>query len=293
MSLARYINDLLHRYDCVIVPNFGGFVTNKIGARVNKETNVIYPPKKQVTFNTYLQHNDGLLANHIASTERISFEKSLEKITEEVATWKKQLEQGKLALQGVGVLTINEESKLFFEPDVSNNFLPESFGLAKTEASVITRKEVVDNSVIQENNRVIPLIIKRAAVAAIIVSLTYTGWNYVQSNNHQKEFINQQEKAIQSATFVINTPLPILDLKVSKEKTKNFHIVAGAFEEQSNAQKKLNELKNKGFEASIIGENSFGLTHVAYGSYGTKELARKALKNIKRNHSEEAWLLEK
>ena len=26
MTLANYINDLLYRYDCVIVPDFGGFV---------------------------------------------------------------------------------------------------------------------------------------------------------------------------------------------------------------------------------------------------------------------------
>ena len=31
MILATYINDLLYRYDCVIVPDFGGFVTNRVG----------------------------------------------------------------------------------------------------------------------------------------------------------------------------------------------------------------------------------------------------------------------
>ena len=69
MTLANYINDLLYRYDCVIVPNFGGFITNIIGANVSAEKNTFYPPKKQITFNVYLQHNDGLLANYIASSE--------------------------------------------------------------------------------------------------------------------------------------------------------------------------------------------------------------------------------
>ncbi|MDA9349687.1 hypothetical protein N9R21_07960, partial [Polaribacter sp.] len=32
MTVEKYINELLYRYDCVIVPNFGGFITNKIGA---------------------------------------------------------------------------------------------------------------------------------------------------------------------------------------------------------------------------------------------------------------------
>ena len=117
MTLADYINDLLYRYDCVIVPSFGGFVTNKIGAKFDK--NVIYPPKKQVTFNAYLQHNDGLLANYIASTEKISFEKATEKIAEEVNAWKNQLETGTITVAKVGALTRNEERRLLFEPNTS------------------------------------------------------------------------------------------------------------------------------------------------------------------------------
>ena len=48
MTIAKYINDLLYRYDCVIVPNFGGFITNRIGAKVNPFTNNFYPPTKQI-----------------------------------------------------------------------------------------------------------------------------------------------------------------------------------------------------------------------------------------------------
>ena len=78
MTLATYINDLLYRYDCVIVPDFGGFVTNRIGAKVNNYTHTFTPPKKQITFNKLLKHNDGLLANYIASAENISFERLLQ-----------------------------------------------------------------------------------------------------------------------------------------------------------------------------------------------------------------------
>jgi hypothetical protein len=73
MSLTNYINDLLYRYDCVIVPDFGGFVTNAISARVNHFSHTFYPPTKQLTFNSHLTNNDGLLANYIASSENISF----------------------------------------------------------------------------------------------------------------------------------------------------------------------------------------------------------------------------
>ena len=77
MNLANYINDLLYRYDCVIVPDFGGFVTNRIGAKLNSDTHTFSPPTKQIAFNSHLKHNDGLLANYIASSEQISFEKKV------------------------------------------------------------------------------------------------------------------------------------------------------------------------------------------------------------------------
>ena len=74
MNIANYISDLLYRYNCIIIPNFGGFVTNKISAKIDEASNMLYPPKKQITFNSHLKENDGLLANYIATSENISFE---------------------------------------------------------------------------------------------------------------------------------------------------------------------------------------------------------------------------
>ena len=296
MILADYVNDLLYRYDCVIVPNFGGFVTNKIGAQIDHSSNTIYPPKKQVTFNAYLQHNDGLLANYIASTEKISFEKATEKMAQEVETWKNQLEIGTVTVAKVGTLTRNKERKLLFEPSNSTNFLIDSFGLAQTQAASIGRVEeaVAEVKVLRDSNRdkVIPLIVKRSAAAAVLLGLVYTGWSYYETRNEQKEFLVSQQKKIQSATFIIDSPLPTINLKVSKkEEPKKFHVVAGAFQQTQNAEKKLKELKKEGFEAKIIGKNSFGLTQVVYGSYATRKIATNELIKIKKTVSKEAWLL--
>ncbi len=51
MAIANYIKDLLYRYDCVIVPHFGGFVTNKTSAQIDEDSLTFYPPTKQVGFN--------------------------------------------------------------------------------------------------------------------------------------------------------------------------------------------------------------------------------------------------
>jgi hypothetical protein len=48
MQLETYISDLLYRYDCVTVPQFGAFLTNRVSAKVHDSTHTFYPPKKSV-----------------------------------------------------------------------------------------------------------------------------------------------------------------------------------------------------------------------------------------------------
>ena len=50
-SVAHYISELLFLHDCVIVPEFGGFVGNKKSAQLNKTTGTLTPPSKQILFN--------------------------------------------------------------------------------------------------------------------------------------------------------------------------------------------------------------------------------------------------
>ena len=74
MQLQTYISDLLYRYECVTVPEFGSFLTRQVSANVNESTNTFYPPKKTLSFNEQIQKNDGLLAHYIADVEKIPFQ---------------------------------------------------------------------------------------------------------------------------------------------------------------------------------------------------------------------------
>ena len=73
MQLETYISDLLYRYECVTVPEFGAFLTQRVPAVINDATNAFYPPKKNLSFNEQIQKNDGLLARYIADVEKIPF----------------------------------------------------------------------------------------------------------------------------------------------------------------------------------------------------------------------------
>ena len=298
MKLATYINDLLYRYDCVIVPDFGGFVTNKIGAKANNFTHTFTPPTKQVTFNSLLKHNDGLLANYIASAENISFTKASTAISLSVIKWQNELQSKVVQIDSLGILSLNEEKQIIFEPNTAVNYLTESFGLDTVTSSAISRfKEQVkplNPLPVKEENKGIPAFIKYAATAAILLTLGFAGYNGYE-NNLQKENLANQEKAIQkkiqSATFVISNPLPTINLNVVKEVAKPFHIIAGAFQFAENAEKRVEELKAKGFDAQIIGINKWGLTQVTFNSYTNRNEATNNLYRIQKTVSKDAWLL--
>jgi len=298
MILANYINDLLYRYDCVIVPDFGGFITNRIGAKVNKFTHTFTPPTKQVTFNNLLKHNDGLLANYIASSENISFEKASSAISLSVIRWKNELQSKSVEIENLGSLSLTEDKKIIFDPNTHINYLTESFGLKTIESSAIIRYKEQLKPLIpvqeKEDHKKVPAFIKYAATAAILLTLGITGINRYQNNQQNEVFASQEkaiEKKIQSATFVISNPLPTISLNVTKEEAKSFHLIAGAFQFKENAKNKVKQLKTKGFDSKIIGTNKWGLTQVSFNSYSTRNEATNDLYKIRKTISKDAWLL--
>jgi len=304
MTTANYISDLLYRYECVIVPNFGGFVTNEISAKVNHFTHTFYPPSNQLTFNAHLQNNDGLLANYVAAAKKISYSEAMESIEKEVAEWKLLLQVELLELENIGSFKLNKERKLIFEPTSSINYLTSSFGLGTYVSPAIKRvvyKEKVkqlEKSSTGETKRKTPAFIKYAATAAILFALGTVGWNEYQKIEYKNlvaEAEQQQkkvEKTIQEATFVISNPLPAITLNITKE-TYNYHIIAGAFRTPENAEKKLQQLLEKGYDAKILGINKWNLTQVAYESFTTEDEAINKMRIIHKTDSKDAWLLVK
>src|SRR5699024_2389811 len=131
MRIENYISDLLYRYQCVIVPGFGAFLTQYQNAKLHSTTNAFYPPSKSVSFNEQLQSNDGLLASYMADVLKISFEEATKKLNFSVSQWKTALKNDeKIELSGIGNLWLSEEGKLLFQPSYHINYLTDSFGLS-------------------------------------------------------------------------------------------------------------------------------------------------------------------
>jgi hypothetical protein len=321
MSLDKYISELLYRYDCVIVPNFGGFITNTKSAKILG--NSFHPPYKQITFNSLLQNNDGLLANHIATIDKMPYETAVNFINFEVEEWIDKLINDELELENIGSFHLVDD-KIQFEPKAQTNYLTSSFGLETYSSNAITRESLVSekeklvpiipigkggNSVINaheeeavlathEQSKKSSSYLRYAAIFVLGISIAGIG-SKMYKDNLDKNQITQLKKEqklledkIQSATFVIENPLPTITLSATSEP-KKYHIIAGAFRNEKNATRKVNQLIELGYNSKIVGKNKWNLSQVSFESYSSFNDAMKNLTKIKNNTAKDAWLLVK
>ncbi|MBT8281419.1 MAG: SPOR domain-containing protein [Muriicola sp.] len=312
MSPSGYIEELLYRYNCVVVPEFGAFLTHLKSAFIDKSAQTFYPPSKILSFNSQLQSNDGLLISYMAEAEKSSYEEIQEKLAKQVEEWKERLEKGEtLVFDNIGSFKPTKEGKLIFQPTKQTNFLTSSFGLSSFVSKPVLREVLKEE--VEEIEEKVPFIItpeereksnfrpllKYAAIVLLAISAGFTGYRtYNQALSN--EIVSQQKaqeiisNSIQEATFFDTKPLelPVFKVEVKKKNVrKSHHIIAGAFREKSNADKKINLLQNKGYDAFYVGQNKFGLYQVAFSSYSNPKEALEALKQIRLTESKDAWLL--
>lgn len=142
MNIISHISQLLYTHDCVILPGFGGFVTNYNPARINHVHQTFYPPSKALTFNSNLRTNDGLLATHVSQYENIQYTEALqlvETFSNECRT--RLLNNERLSFEGIGSFVLNYEGKIEFEPYSDINYLADAYGLSNFTLSAV-RMEV-------------------------------------------------------------------------------------------------------------------------------------------------------
>ncbi|RBN49909.1 HU domain-containing protein [Flavobacterium psychrolimnae] len=310
MKIELYIAQLLYRYQCVTVPGFGAFLTEIQSAKLNESTNSFSPPKKMIAFNANLKNNDGLLANHIALAEKTSYEYAVSKIQYEVFNWKKAFEENELiSIKNVGDLRLNADKNIVFTPYDQTNYLTSSFGLAPF-VSPLVKREIFEKEVeaIEEKatitmvpeTRTANPYLKYAAIFVIGLGLAGSVGYPMYQNQIASETIlvetavqKQVQNKIQQATFFIESPVPAvtLTLKSDKEIKMPYHIMAGVYREEKNANKTLRILNRLGYNAKRIAPNKNGYFPVLYGSYATFAEAEKAKKEINEKHNPEAWIL--
>jgi len=310
-TVEHYISELLFLHDCVILPNFGGFVGNPQSAKLNKTTGMLSPPCKQILFNANLKTNDGLLITHISHQEGITQEIAKNEVDDYATKIANKLTKSKvLRVDKVGLFTLGREGNIIFLQDSVNNYSLDSFGMKATHNKAVVRETIIEEKVTatiqtirtQSNN---PKAFLRAA--AVIIPLIALSYISITQEDKINNVYTQMASLNPFKNSIIAEPITevIPKLKIEIEATpiveiieeeiapiitsqKTYYIIAGAFSEKKNANKMLEKLKKWNYNTELVAGGN--LLRVSYNSFTNKADALIALHKIKQDNSA-AWLL--
>lgn len=131
IELARHIEILLLENDCVIIPDFGGFIAHYQCACYSEEENLYLPPVRTIGFNPQLTINDGLLAQSYMQAYHTDFPDASRMIEKGVAELKESLyKDGRVEMHGIGTLYYNIHKSYEFHPNEDGVMSPMLYGLS-------------------------------------------------------------------------------------------------------------------------------------------------------------------
>ncbi|MDB9910378.1 SPOR domain-containing protein [Flavobacteriales bacterium] len=310
-TVEYYISELLFLHDCVILPNFGGFVGNPQSAKLNKTTEILSPPSKQILFNANLKTNDGLLITHISNQEEVTQEIAKNEVENYATKITDKLTKSKvLRIDKIGLFTLGKEGNIIFLQDSVNNYSLDSFGMKATHNKAVVRETIIEEKVTatiqtirtQRNNP--KAFLRAAAVIIPLIALSYISITQQDKINNvytQMASLNPFENNIIAEQITAVIPVVKIEVKVTpiveiiEEEIvpiiipqTTYYIIAGAFYKKKNANKMLAKLKKWNYNTELVpGEN---LLRVSYNSFTNKTDALIALHEIKQENSA-AWLL--
>lgn len=278
MSMKKTIIKLLYQYDCVIVPDLGGFVAKHNTARFNPMEYTFEPPAKQVGFNSDLSHTDGLLANEIATEKGISYKEACELINNEVSLWLHQLNRGEtLKINGLGELS-KENGVLNFTSSVHANFSLNTYGLDTVKAKYILRKEKEQP---KESNQWV------SYAAAFALAIGVGAFSFFANNNLVQPQLSSILPINFAKTAQTEMVAPVIEiektdntLKIEKESVKeetptikHYQVIGGSFRKYYEAMKGEATMKRQGYDNAVIIGKVGSFFMVAYDTFDTYEEA--------------------
>ncbi|HBX19641.1 MAG TPA: hypothetical protein DEF88_04240 [Porphyromonadaceae bacterium] len=326
-DLISHIEFLLHTYDCVVVPGFGGFVVNAVP--VQKDGIAAFrAPAYELVFNRNLSYNDGLLAESYRRIKGVSFEKATRMIEEDVQRLKQEIRQYKrLKMAALGEFVLNEEGRLLY---LAPPFVrPDIFGLTDVALKPVIQMKPVSASIQSVKKPVMRNIGMGAAAAAVVALLLTILPAGDTSTIHQNAQLFNESGLFQryEPSKGISNTAPVADIFTgTKNRTvstapsealphsetvnpssavnstvgnesqiadaKRYYIVTGVYKMPDVAQKAIQTLKTKGFR-DVSQLKRSGRTDVYIASFPDKADAEVYLRQVHAQHPSlhDAWIL--
>lgn len=140
--IIKYLTELLYDNECVIVADFGAFITQRHSAVIDYTNNRFTPPYKEIVFNNKLVADDGLLVDFICKKEQLTKEEAREKIQKFVNQSMAILEVNSyVEFEGFGKINVDFKGDFVFTLDENLNLLSDSYGMNVFDCNAIYRTE--------------------------------------------------------------------------------------------------------------------------------------------------------
>jgi len=257
-KLSQHIEKLLLKHDCVIIPEFGGFIVNYESAHFVPTKNLFVPASRKIGFNVHLTYNDGLLAQSFMQKEKCSYESAMKLIRQEVEEAKKTFKTGKQVNVGaIGSLLLNENNQLVFERNNEVVLAPQYYGLKEIQC-------LPKNNV---KTKTFPAFIWNTAAIVMLFLLFLPVNIFDQRQVEQASVIsfNRNKPLVQPAvqeeiaeeistelTEISDTEILIESEIFSIEPATTYHIIIASLPSERLAHQYLQEIKGYNFNNTTI-----------------------------------------
>lgn len=293
VNISKSISELLYQFDCVIIPDFGGFVANYAGAKIQPIQNTFTPPSKQISFNRNLTSNDGLLANFIAETNGITFLEARNLIDAYVSSCVNILSKGeKVTLDKIGILFLDPEKKIQFLPSNAANYLLDAYGMTNFKATPIVRpaakerieKEFKERLVVvkapseEENKKRFGFYWAAAASLLVFIGIGYTSYKYQINNDSPVSYASIGLDYIQP-TYYPSAVKSISDINFKDEVVTNDTYV---WNEEDGTSRTFIAKAKEVKKDSKIERNELLKFHVVGGCFSSEANANKLVSRLQK-----------
>jgi hypothetical protein len=124
--------------DFVTVPQLGGFVLQTVSASHRMSDHSFHPMHKDITFNTTIRHNDGLLVESYITKYGVDYQYAYRMLRDDVNEIKEILSKGMIvSLGAIGTFSNGREGAIVFRSNETNPFGTESYGLASFQLKTL------------------------------------------------------------------------------------------------------------------------------------------------------------
>lgn len=302
MDISNHISSLLKFNECVIIPDFGSFISNYVPSQFDPGRNAYLPPTKEIVFNSKITKNDGLLINHLVESESITYTQAYQAVSNWVSNAFEALDEGnKVEINDVGSIEFDRNGSFIFNSS-SSNILADAYGLEPINFPRLIRPVYVSSYNPRPAVRAITSrknVLRIAAGIALVLSLSLFPLKIKKENlNFNVSNLNPFSSATTTTTkpaqpdeiAVIEPIAPKQAEVVVQQQQDPFILVGGSFEIEENARTYHDQLIKEGNRAEIVKLQN-GRFRVIVDSYSTRSKALIAMDNYRTTHpGSQVWV---